>query len=54
MLMFDGHLHVLFNALPPNSQLLFSEIGITPLFREFVGPVAPQGCVASKRNVLKI
>ena len=48
MLIIDGPLQFLFYALPPNSQLLFSEPGIGPLFGAFAGPVEPQGCVKSK------
>ena len=58
MLMFDGPLEVLFYALPPNSQLLFSKPEIEPLFEDFDGPVEPRGCVESrsgiKQNVLRI
>ena len=32
MLMFDGHLQVLFYAPPPNSQLLFFKLENSPLF----------------------
>ena len=35
MLMFEGHLQVLFNGIPPNSQVLFSESGNAPLFWGF-------------------
>ena len=46
--MFDGHLQVLFYAIPPNSQLLFSETGNAPLLRDFHEPVGPQRCMKSK------
>ena len=56
--MFDGPHQVLFYALPPNSQLLFSEPGNAPLFEDFDRPVGPRGCVVSKswikQNFLRI
>ena len=56
--MFDGPLQVLFNAWPPDSELLFCEPGNAPLFEDFYGPVAPQGCIVSKKfskqHVLRI
>ena len=42
---------VLFDALPPNSQLLFSKPGNAPLFQDFNGPVAPLSCVKSKSSI---
>ena len=48
MLIIHGPLQFLFYALPPNSQLLFCEPGIGPLFEAFARPVEPQGCVKSK------
>ena len=39
MLMIDGPLQILCYALPPNSELLFSEPGNAPLFEAFDGPV---------------
>ena len=58
MLIIHGPHQFLFYALPPNSQLLFCEPGIGPLFEDFEGPIVPQGCVELKslikQNVLRI
>jgi hypothetical protein len=51
--MFDGHLQVLFYAIPPNSQLLFSETGNAPLLRDFHEPVGPQGASNQKLHNTK-
>ena len=42
-------LHFLFYALPPNSQLLFSEPGIRPFFDDFDEPVGLRGYAVAKR-----
>ena len=36
-LIYLGHLQVLFYTRPPNSQLLYSKPGNTPLFEDFDG-----------------
>ena len=46
--MFDGYLKVLFYAIPPNSQILFSETGNAPLLWDFHKPAGPPGCIQSK------
>ena len=50
-LMFLGHLQVLFYARPPNSQLLFSKPGNTPLLLDFDKPPGPLDKVKSKKFI---
>ena len=53
-LLFLGHLHVLFNTRPPNSQLLFRKLGNKHLLQIFDEPVGPHGCIVSKSCIIPI
>ena len=50
-LMFLGHLQVLVNTAPPNSQLLFSEPGNGPVFGHLMSPQR-LGAALNKKKLL--